>query len=147
MTRGATPEGEAADTELAQRLRSGRASTGLNQREMAQELGISPSELSRYERAIVRPDLQRLLALCERYGLDVAEMVQLRASTPGSGRGRRRPAGGEPTRAEAEGAAAVDLPTEVTPEMRAVDELAADAPAPSGRPVAPKASARGRARR
>lgn len=90
MTRAAPREGDVADTELARRLREGRAATGLNQREMAQELGISPSELSRYERAVIRPDLPRLIALCERYSLDEAEMVRLRAKTPGSGRGRRQ---------------------------------------------------------
>lgn len=78
------------DTELARRLREARAAIpGLTQAEVGRRIGRDGNYVSRWERAEVRPEPDHLMRLCEVYGLDTLEMVELLARTPGSGRGRR----------------------------------------------------------
>lgn len=54
---------------MAQRLRESREKSGLNQRQAAEKLGISPAPLSAYELGKKLPSIETLMAMAELYGV------------------------------------------------------------------------------
>lgn len=60
---------------LAQRLVELRKKSGLNQRQAAEKLGISPAPLSAYELGKKLPPLETLASIAEQYGVSCAYLL------------------------------------------------------------------------
>lgn len=60
---------------MAQRLRKSREKSGLNQRQAAQKLGISPAPLSAYELGKKLPSIETLMAMAELYGVSYEHLL------------------------------------------------------------------------
>ncbi|MCB9742236.1 MAG: helix-turn-helix transcriptional regulator [Alphaproteobacteria bacterium] len=65
---------------LGERLRALRLRQGLTQQDLADRVGVSPPEISKYERARRAPSLESLAALAEGLGLPLSEVVAFEGS-------------------------------------------------------------------
>lgn len=78
------------DTPLAMRLRIDRRAAGLTQKQVCNRIDIVTTQLSSWENATYRPNLENVLALAEVYGQDPMEYVTLLKASPSSGRAGER---------------------------------------------------------
>lgn len=60
---------------LVKQLRKGRASKGLKQSYVAEQIGVKGNTLSNYENGVSEPDIDTFCALCDIYDLDPAEIL------------------------------------------------------------------------
>jgi len=59
------------ETSLGEKLREGRANTGLKQRQVADYLGLQSMAISNWERGVNAPSYEKLGKLAELYGVPV----------------------------------------------------------------------------
>lgn len=78
------------DTPLAMRLRIDRRAAGLTQKQVCNRIDLVTTQLSSWENATYRPNLENVLALAEVYGQDPMEYVTLLKASPSSGRAGER---------------------------------------------------------
>jgi transcriptional regulator with XRE-family HTH domain len=65
-------------SELARFLRRARIDAGLTQRQVADAIGVPHTYPSRWERGVVGPRPESLLALADLFGLDPVALLRLR---------------------------------------------------------------------
>lgn len=64
-------------SEYAERIRSYRNSIGVNQRELAESIGVTASAITNWELGRTRPDLTTLRKLCIAFGISADDMLNL----------------------------------------------------------------------
>ncbi|MBQ2982251.1 MAG: helix-turn-helix transcriptional regulator [Lachnospiraceae bacterium] len=67
--------------EIGNRIRKYRESRGLNQKELAQLIGVSNSRVSNWEQGINRPDADILADICRALNVSPSELLDVRLST------------------------------------------------------------------
>ena len=60
---------------LGQRIRRLRKEQGLNQRQLAELIGILPCQISNYELGDIKPSLTTLEWLCQFFGVTASELL------------------------------------------------------------------------
>ena len=63
-------------TEFSSRMKEARKVVGLRQVDVAEKMGITPSDISRYETKTVVPSQDRLIALATLYGVSVNYLLE-----------------------------------------------------------------------
>lgn len=67
--------------EIGNRIRKYREIRGLNQKELAQLIGVSNSRISNWEQGINRPDADILADICRALNVSPSELLDVRLST------------------------------------------------------------------
>ena len=67
--------------EIGNRIRKYREIRGLNQKELAQLIGVSNSRVSNWEQGINRPDADILADICRALNVSPSELLDVRLST------------------------------------------------------------------
>lgn len=116
-----TGDNAGVDSPLAKRLQLARGNR--TQEDLAGQIGVPSTYLSRWENGRNRPALSRLPAISATYGIPMDELLSLLMDAPAPGRGRRV----KVTEEEATG-------TPVDEVASALDGLADAAPANGGSP-------------
>ena len=66
--------------EIGERIRKYREELGINQKELAQRLGVSNSRVSNWEQGINRPDANILADICRALNVSPSELLNVRLS-------------------------------------------------------------------
>lgn len=66
--------------EIGNRIRKYRENRGLNQKELAQLIGVSNSRVSNWEQGINRPDADILVDICKALNVSPSELLDVRLS-------------------------------------------------------------------
>ena len=67
--------------EIGNRIRKYRESRGLNQKELAQQIGVSNGRVSNWEQGINRPDADILADICRVLNVSPSELLDVRLSS------------------------------------------------------------------
>ena len=67
--------------EIGNRIRKYRENQGLNQKELAQLIGVSNSRVSNWEQGINRPDADILADICRALNVSPSELLDVRLSS------------------------------------------------------------------
>lgn len=67
--------------EIGNRIRKYRENRGLNQKELAQLIGVSNSRVSNWEQGINRPDADILVDICKALNVSPSELLDVRLSS------------------------------------------------------------------
>lgn len=67
--------------EIGNRIRKYRENRGLNQKELAQLIGVSNSRVSNWEQGINRPDADILVDICKSLNVSPSELLDVRLSS------------------------------------------------------------------
>jgi len=59
------------------RIKELRESKGLNQKQLAQELGVSPNTISQYENGLRAPDIDMIKKLCRFFDVSAGYLIEL----------------------------------------------------------------------
>ena len=69
---------------LSERIYQFRRNSGLSQEQLAEKIGVSRQAISKWESGISTPELEKLLALSECFGITIDELVKDEAFTQGT---------------------------------------------------------------
>ena len=57
-------------------IREGRIKSGLSQSELADKIGVTQTDISRWETSLHKPTLKNLMYLCETLEIDIGEYMR-----------------------------------------------------------------------